>query len=51
MEGKNILIEFRWAEEKYDQLPALAAELVRQKVAARRPASTAKAFPPGPRAP
>jgi putative ABC transport system substrate-binding protein len=32
VEGRNIVIEFRWAEEKYDQLPALAAELVRQKV-------------------
>ena len=32
VEGKNILTEFRWAEERYDQLPALAAELVRLKV-------------------
>jgi putative tryptophan/tyrosine transport system substrate-binding protein len=32
VEGENIAIEFRWAEEKYDQLPRLAAELVRLKV-------------------
>jgi putative ABC transport system substrate-binding protein len=32
MEGKNIVLEFRYAEEKLDRLPALAAELVRLKV-------------------
>jgi putative ABC transport system substrate-binding protein len=32
IEGKNIVIEWRSAEEKLDRLPALAAELVRLKV-------------------
>jgi ABC-type uncharacterized transport system substrate-binding protein len=31
-EGNDIVIEFRWAEGRYDKLPALAAELVRLNV-------------------
>jgi putative tryptophan/tyrosine transport system substrate-binding protein len=32
VEGRNITIEFRWAEGQYSRLPDLAAELVRLKV-------------------
>jgi putative tryptophan/tyrosine transport system substrate-binding protein len=32
VEGKNVVIEFRFAEGKYERLPELAAELVRLKV-------------------
>ena len=32
LEGKNIVIHSRWAEEKYDRLAALANELIAQKV-------------------
>ena len=32
VEGQNVAIEFRWAEGRYDRLPALAAELVDRKV-------------------
>jgi putative tryptophan/tyrosine transport system substrate-binding protein len=44
IEGQNVRIEYRWADEQYDRLPALANQLVRDRVALILAASTPAAL-------
>jgi len=45
VEDRNVTIEYRWADEKYDRLPALAVELVQRGVAVLVAAGSPAALP------
>jgi hypothetical protein len=44
VDGRNIVVEYRWAEGRFDRLPGLAEELVRLKVELVVNMKTAKAL-------
>ena len=44
VEGENVAVEYRWADDQLDRLPALAAELVRRQVSVISAATPVAAF-------
>jgi putative tryptophan/tyrosine transport system substrate-binding protein len=45
VENRNVAIEYRWADDQYERLPALAAELVQRRVAVLVAAGSPTALP------
>src|SRR6476660_4142160 len=45
VEDRNVTIEYRWADDEYDRLPALAVELVKRRVAVLVAAGSPTALP------
>jgi hypothetical protein len=46
VENRNVVIEFHWAEDQYDRLPMVAADLVAHQVAAIVAANTPRGWRP-----
>jgi putative ABC transport system substrate-binding protein len=44
VDGQNVAVEYRWAENQYDRLPGLVADLVRRRVAVIVTSATAAAL-------
>jgi putative ABC transport system substrate-binding protein len=44
VDGRNVTIEYRWAEDRSDRLPGLIADLARRQVAVLAPTNTASAM-------